>query len=144
MPLTVPTPWALPMPRPSFSGMSTGCRLLPGGLHEDTSSIKCDSKIRKKRAWLFLKLLRNERKKAHSWFQKVNFKRIKIGITSNFSSFLSKGCSAAAAAAKSLQSYPTLCDPIDSSSPGSPSLGFSRQEHWIGLPFPSPMHESEK
>ena len=25
-----------------------------------------------------------------------------------------------------------------------PSLGFSRQEHWIGLPFPSPMHESEK
>ena len=25
-----------------------------------------------------------------------------------------------------------------------PSLGFSRQEHWTGLPFPSPMHESEK
>jgi len=24
------------------------------------------------------------------------------------------------------------------------SLGFSRQEHWNGLPFPSPMHESEK
>ena len=24
-----------------------------------------------------------------------------------------------------------------------PSLGFSRQEHWGGLPFPSPMHESE-
>ena len=24
-----------------------------------------------------------------------------------------------------------------------PSLGFSRQEHWIGLPFPSPTHESE-
>ena len=23
-----------------------------------------------------------------------------------------------------------------------PSLGFSRQEHWSGLPFPSPMHES--
>ena len=23
------------------------------------------------------------------------------------------------------------------------SLGFSRQEHWSGLPFPSPMHESE-
>ena len=22
-------------------------------------------------------------------------------------------------------------------------LGFSRQEHWSGLPFPSPMHESE-
>ena len=24
------------------------------------------------------------------------------------------------------------------------SLGFSRQEYWNGLPFPSPMHESEK
>ena len=24
------------------------------------------------------------------------------------------------------------------------SLGFSRQEHWSGLPFPPPMHESEK
>ena len=24
-----------------------------------------------------------------------------------------------------------------------PSLGFSRQEHWSGLPFPSPMPESE-
>ena len=26
----------------------------------------------------------------------------------------------------------------------SPSLGFSRLEYWSGLPFPSPMHESEK
>ena len=25
-----------------------------------------------------------------------------------------------------------------------PSLGFSRQEHWSGLPFSSPMHECEK
>ena len=25
-----------------------------------------------------------------------------------------------------------------------PCLGFSRQEHWSGLPFPSPMHDSEK
>ena len=24
-----------------------------------------------------------------------------------------------------------------------PSLGFSRQEHWSGLPFPSPRHEIE-
>ena len=99
---------------------------------------------------------------------------------------------AAAAAAKSLQSCPTPCNPIDGSPPGSPipgiiqartlewvaisfsnawkwkgkmkllsrvrlfatsrieahqtppSLGFSRQEHWSGLTFPSPMHESEK
>ena len=48
-----------------------------------------------------------------------------------------------AAAAKLLQLCPTLCDPIDGSPPGSPSLGFSRQEHWSGLPFPSPMRESE-
>ena len=45
--------------------------------------------------------------------------------------------------AKLLQSCPTLCDPIDGSPPGSPSLGFSRQGHWSGLPLPSPMHESE-
>ena len=93
---------------------------------------------------------------------------------------------AAAAAAKSLQSCPTLCSPIDGSPPGSPipgilqartlewvaisfssaskwkvkvkllsrawllatpwtaahqappSMGFSRQEFWSGLPVPSP------
>ena len=93
----------------------------------------------------------------------------------------------AAAAAKSLQSCRTLCDPIDGSPPGSaipgilqartlewvaisfsnawkwkvkvkslsrvrlfatpwtaayqapPSMGFSRQEYWSGLPLPSPM-----
>ena len=86
---------------------------------------------------------------------------------------------AAAAAAKLHQSCPTLCDPIDSSQPGSSvpwilqarrpfpspmhacmlshfsrvrlcatlwtaayevllSMGFSRQEYWSGLPFPSP------
>ena len=47
----------------------------------------------------------------------------------------------AAAAAKSLQSCLTLCDRTDGS---PPSLGFSRQEHWSGLLFPSPMHWSEK
>ena len=48
-----------------------------------------------------------------------------------------------AAAAKLLQSCPTLCDPIDAAHQVPPTLGFSRQEHWSGLPFPSPMHESE-
>ena len=95
---------------------------------------------------------------------------------------------AAAAAAKSLQLCPTLCDPIDGSPPGSPipgilqartlewvaisfsnvwkwkvkgkslshvrllvtpwttahqappSMGFSRQEYWSGVPLPSPDH----
>ena len=94
---------------------------------------------------------------------------------------------AASAAAKSLQSCPTLCDPIDSNPPGSPvpgilqtrtrewvaisfsnawkwkvkvkslsrvwpsatpwtaayqappSMGFSRQEYWSGIPLPSPL-----
>ena len=54
------------------------------------------------------------------------------------------GSSIHVAAAKSRQSCPTLCDPIDSSPPASLSLGFSRQEHWSVLPFPSPMHGSEK
>ena len=49
----------------------------------------------------------------------------------------------AAAAAKLLQSCPTLCDPQTAAHRAPPSLGFSRQEHWSGLPFPSPMHESE-
>ena len=62
----------------------------------------------------------------------------------NLLSALRAYMSVAAAAAKSLQPCPTLCDPIDGSPPGSPSLGFSRQEHWSGLSFPSPMYESEK
>ena len=41
------------------------------------------------------------------------------------------------AAAKSLQSCPTLGDPIDGSPPGSPSLGFSKQKHRSGLPLHS-------
>ena len=97
-----------------------------------------------------------------------------------------KRVGSAAAAAKSLQSCPTLCDPIDGSPPGSPvpgilqarilewvaisfsnawkwkvkvkslshvrlfstpwtaahqappSMGFSRQEYWSGVPLPSP------
>ena len=47
----------------------------------------------------------------------------------------------AAAAAKSLVG---LCAaPQTAAHQAPPSLGFSRQEHWSGLPFPSPMHERE-
>ena len=48
------------------------------------------------------------------------------------------------AAAKSLQSCPTLCDPIDGSLPGSPVPGIlqARTREWVA--FPSPVHESEK
>ena len=49
----------------------------------------------------------------------------------------------AAAVAKSLQLW--LCaTPQMAAHQALPSLRFSRQEHWNGLPFPSPMHESEK
>ena len=54
------------------------------------------------------------------------------------------GPAAAAAAAKSLQSCPTLCDPIDNSSPGSPVPGILQARTLSGLPIPSPIHESEK
>jgi len=37
----------------------------------------------------------------------------------------------------SLQSCLTLCHPLDQA---PPSLGFSRQEYWSGLPCPSPRH----
>ena len=36
-------------------------------------------------------------------------------------------------------SRPTLCNSMDWGSPGSLSMGFSRQD-WSGLPFPSPGH----
>ena len=44
-------------------------------------------------------------------------------------------CFAAAAAAKSLQSCPTLCDPIDGSPPGSPIPGIlqARTLEWVLL-----------
>ena len=45
-------------------------------------------------------------------------------------------CSSAdPAAAKSLQSCPTLCDPIDSSSPGSPVPGIlqARTLQWVAI-----------
>ena len=51
---------------------------------------------------------------------------------------------AAAAAAKSLQSCPTLCDPIDCSPPGSPIPGIlqARTLEWVAISFSS--DESEK
>ena len=57
---------------------------------------------------------------------------IKISITSDM--LMTPPLWQKACGAKLLQSCPTLCDSTD----GSPS------EHWSGLPFPSPIHESEK
>ena len=49
-----------------------------------------------------------------------------------------------AAAAKLLQSYPTLCDPIDDSPPGSaiPGILQARTLEWVAISFSK--HESEK
>ena len=51
---------------------------------------------------------------------------------------------AAAAAAKSFQLYPTLCDAIDGSPPGSPVPGTlqARTLEWVAISFS--MHDSEK
>ena len=56
---------------------------------------------------------------------------------------VANACSAAATA-KSLSRVRLCATPETAARQAPPSLGFSRQEHWSGLPFPSPMHESEK
>ena len=86
------------------------------------------------------------------WIHQLSHKSVFIPIpkksnakeSSNYHTVVPISHAAAAAAAKSLQSCLTLCNPTEGSPSGSPSPGFSRQEHWNGLPFPSPMHKSEK
>ena len=48
----------------------------------------------------------------------------------------------AAAAAKSLQSCPTLCNPIDGSPPGSPVPGIlqARTLEWVAISFSKPLY----
>jgi len=59
------------------------------------------------------------------------------GIDVSFLILLSSGYMPAAAAAKSLQSCPTLCDPIDGSPPGSPIPGIlqARTLEWVAIFF---------
>jgi len=54
----------------------------------------------------------------------------------------SKRHAAAAAAAKSLQLCPTLCDPIDGSPPGFPIPGIlqARTLEWVAIAFSSKRH----
>ena len=65
----------------------------------------------------------------------------KMYIPSHLSSELGAGVGdgrvAAVAAAKSLQSCPTLCDPIDGSPPGSPVPGIlqARTLEWVAISF---------
>ena len=63
------------------------------------------------------------------------FMNILIFLTYNFLLQLFSYC--AAATAKSLQSCPTLCDPIDGSPPGSPIPGIlqARTLEWVALSF---------
>ena len=55
----------------------------------------------------------------------------------NLYSTIKLGAAAAAAAAKSLQSCPTLCDPRDRSPPGSTVLGIlqARTLEWVAISF---------
>ena len=50
----------------------------------------------------------------------------------------------AAAAAKLLSHARLLVTPWTGAYQAPLSMGFPRQEYWSGVPFPSPMHESEK
>ena len=66
------------------------------------------------------------------WRLECHLRLLRIEIMHNFSSKYS-----AAAAAKSLQSCPTLCDPIDGSLPGSPVPGIlqARTLEWVAISF---------
>ena len=72
----------------------------------------------------------------------MKIKHIMNPATSYFlqpSSLIHTIAAAAAAAAKSLQSCPTLCDPIDSSPSGSPVPGIlqARTLEWVAISFSS-------
>ena len=58
-----------------------------------------------------------------------------LGLLHRFGRFFTT--EPAAAAAKSLQSFPTLCDPRDSSPPGSPIPGIlqARTLEWVAIAF---------
>ena len=61
----------------------------------------------------------------------------KAHISTIITSILFTRSLTAAAAAKSLQSCPTLCDPIDDSPPGSPVPGIlqARTLEWVAISF---------
>ena len=69
-----------------------------------------------------------------SLFQIENYQLIFM-LKTSFSTYFSYD--AAAAAAKSLQSCPTLCDPIEGSPPGFPVPGIlqARTLEWVAIAF---------
>ena len=66
------------------------------------------------------------------------------GLKFLLGTFYASEIPAAAAAAKSLQSCPTLCDPIDSSPPGSafPGILQARTLEWVAISYTTPNLES--
>ena len=68
------------------------------------------------------------------------FRDAKVGSEGGMNEEIGRiNISAAAAAAKSLQSCPTLCDPIEGSPPGSPVPGIlqARTLEWVAISFPN-------
>ena len=70
----------------------------------------------------------------------MNFGLRTNGLVKTWGNSMSTGHTtlyAAATAAKSLQSYPTLCDPIDGSPPGSPvpRILQARTLEWVAISF---------
>ena len=72
-----------------------------------------------------------------SLLMKVKEESEKVGLKLNIQKTKIKASSPIAAAAKSLQSCPTLCDPTDSSPPGSPIPGIlqARTLEWVAISF---------
>ena len=70
-------------------------------------------------------------------FEDTLFFKSHLRTRSKFYSWSSLSCHAAAAAAKWLQSWPTLCDPIDGSPPGCPIPGIlqARTLEWVASSF---------
>ena len=87
--------------------------------YADDTSLKAESKEELK------SLLMKVKEESEKGGLKLNIKKTKTMASGPTTSWQIDA--AAAAAAKSLQSCLTLCDPLDGSPPGSPSLGFSRQ-----------------
>ena len=66
-------------------------------------------------------------------------------MNSSVLSFLYSGYALLLLLLLSRMSHVQLCvTPLTAAYQAPRSLGFSRQEHWSGLPFRSPMHESGK
>ena len=94
--------------------------------------------------WIFFPLVRVFISQSiWTWNVCVLTVAFKISVVCCIYSFLGSALQllcVAAAAAKLLQSCPTLSDPMDCSLPGSSIMGFSRLKYWSGVPFPSPFY----